>query len=123
MQIADNAGGGRVARLSVLPLVLVLVIVLVLDPRLFSRAGTDDERRVIRKLTMRTIGSPVRCPNLREHTDGARSELKPETIAVHAGREIDPATGAVAPPIHLSTTFERSHGRKFSDRLQLLTLR
>ncbi len=31
-----------------------------------------------------------------------------ETIAVHAGGEIDPATGAVAPPIHLSTTFE--HG-------------
>ena len=34
-------------------------------------------------------------------------ELKPETIAVHAGREVDSATGAVAPPIHLSTTFER----------------
>ena len=30
-----------------------------------------------------------------------------ETTAVHAGRVIDPATGAVAPPIHLSTTFER----------------
>jgi cystathionine gamma-synthase len=30
-----------------------------------------------------------------------------ETRAVHAGREIDPATGAVAPPIHPSTTFER----------------
>lgn len=31
-----------------------------------------------------------------------------ETIAVHAGMHIDPETGAVAPPIHLSTTFERS---------------
>ncbi|HEY4127694.1 MAG TPA: aminotransferase class V-fold PLP-dependent enzyme [Gammaproteobacteria bacterium] len=30
-----------------------------------------------------------------------------ETTCVHAGRHIDPATGAVAPPIHLSTTFER----------------
>lgn len=30
-----------------------------------------------------------------------------ETLAVHAGREIDPATGALAPPIHLSTTYER----------------
>jgi cystathionine gamma-synthase len=30
-----------------------------------------------------------------------------ETIAVHAGHHIDPATGAVIPPIHLSTTFER----------------
>jgi cystathionine gamma-synthase len=31
-----------------------------------------------------------------------------ETIAVHAGGSPDPATGSVAPPIHLSTTFE--HG-------------
>ena len=30
-----------------------------------------------------------------------------ETQAVHAGRRIDPATGAVTLPIHLSTTFER----------------
>ena len=30
-----------------------------------------------------------------------------ETLAVHAGHEIDVATGAVAAPIHLSTTFER----------------
>src|SRR6184192_1363815 len=30
-----------------------------------------------------------------------------ETLAVHAGHEIDPATGAVTAPIHLSTTFER----------------
>jgi cystathionine gamma-synthase len=30
-----------------------------------------------------------------------------ETNCVHAGRHIDPATGAVAPPINLSTTFER----------------
>jgi len=34
--------------------------------------------------------------------------MKLETIAVHAGAEPDPATGAIAPPIHLSTTFE--HG-------------
>jgi cystathionine gamma-synthase len=30
-----------------------------------------------------------------------------ETRAIHAGREVDPATGAVTLPIHLSTTFER----------------
>jgi cystathionine gamma-synthase len=30
-----------------------------------------------------------------------------ETLAVHAGHGVDPATGAVAQPIHLSTTFER----------------
>jgi cystathionine gamma-synthase len=34
--------------------------------------------------------------------------MKIETRAVHAGRHIDPATGAVTPPIYLSTTFERS---------------
>ncbi len=34
--------------------------------------------------------------------------MKIETIAVHAGRSIDRSTGAVTPPIHLSTTFERS---------------
>lgn len=33
--------------------------------------------------------------------------MKIETRAVHAGRRIDPATGAVTHPIHLSTTFER----------------
>ena len=32
----------------------------------------------------------------------------PGTLAVHVGNEPDPATGAVAPPIHLSTTFR--HG-------------
>ncbi len=30
-----------------------------------------------------------------------------ETIAVHSGRSVDPTTGAIAPPIHMSTTFER----------------
>jgi cystathionine gamma-synthase len=30
-----------------------------------------------------------------------------ETQAIHSGRDIDPATGALTPPIHLSTTFER----------------
>jgi cystathionine gamma-synthase len=30
-----------------------------------------------------------------------------ETLAVHAGHAPDPSTGAVSPPIHLSTTFQR----------------
>src|SRR5579872_6636922 len=34
--------------------------------------------------------------------------MRIETRAIHAGRHIDPSTGAVAVPIHLSTTFERS---------------
>ena len=33
--------------------------------------------------------------------------MKKETISVHAGRKVDPATGSVIPPIYLSTTFER----------------
>src|SRR5205809_3306988 len=33
--------------------------------------------------------------------------MKIETLAVHAGHGVDPATGAVAAPIYLSTTFER----------------
>jgi cystathionine gamma-synthase len=33
--------------------------------------------------------------------------MRLETLAVHAGHGIDPATSAVTPPIHLSTTFER----------------
>lgn len=37
-----------------------------------------------------------------------RPELQPETLSVHTGNEPDPATGAVAPPLHLSTTFR--HG-------------
>ena len=32
----------------------------------------------------------------------------PATVAVHAGNDPDPATGAMAPPIHLATTFR--HG-------------
>ena len=35
-------------------------------------------------------------------------KLRFETLAVHAGHSVDPATGAVVPPIHLSTTFERA---------------
>jgi O-acetylhomoserine/O-acetylserine sulfhydrylase-like pyridoxal-dependent enzyme len=34
--------------------------------------------------------------------------MKLETLLIHAGAEIDRATGSVSPPINLSTTFE--HG-------------
>jgi cystathionine gamma-synthase len=36
-----------------------------------------------------------------------------ETLAVHAGRTVDSATGAVVPPIHPSTTFERAEDGSF----------
>ena len=34
--------------------------------------------------------------------------MRLESLAVHAGAQPDPATGAIAPPLHLSTTFQ--HG-------------
>jgi cystathionine gamma-synthase len=34
--------------------------------------------------------------------------MRPETLAVHAGAEPDAETGALAPPLHLSTTFEHA---------------
>jgi cystathionine gamma-synthase len=36
-----------------------------------------------------------------------------ETIAIHTGQEIDPASGSVIPPIYLSTTFERAEDGSF----------
>lgn len=40
--------------------------------------------------------------------------MKIETIAVHSGRQVDQATGAVSAPLHLSTTFERDADGGFS---------
>ena len=34
--------------------------------------------------------------------------MRIETLAVHAGQAVDPATGAVGTPLHLATTFERA---------------
>src|SRR4051794_17197204 len=51
-------------------------------------------------MPMNSTGPAVNCELRILH-------MKIETLAVHAGRRADPATGAVAPPIHLSTTFER----------------
>jgi cystathionine gamma-synthase len=39
--------------------------------------------------------------------------MKFETLAIHAGRGPDPATGAVREPIHLATTFEREADGSF----------
>jgi cystathionine gamma-synthase len=36
-----------------------------------------------------------------------------ETLAVHAGRSVDPSTRAVTPPLNLSTTFERGADGSF----------
>jgi hypothetical protein len=38
------------------------------------------------------------------------NSLKPETIAAQGGGGVDPATGAIVPPIHIATTFVRDAG-------------
>ncbi|UKJ06082.1 trans-sulfuration enzyme family protein [Solitalea lacus] len=40
--------------------------------------------------------------------------MKLETLAIHAGNEPDSATGAITPPIHLSTTFLRDEDLGYS---------
>src|SRR5437899_2166147 len=42
------------------------------------------------------------------------SRLRFETLAVHAGQKVDPSTGAIVAPIHLSTTFERDEDGGYS---------
>ena len=41
--------------------------------------------------------------------------MRIETLAIHSGRNVDPATGAVTPPIHMSTTFERDPDGTYPD--------
>lgn len=42
------------------------------------------------------------------------SKLHEESLAVHAGRTVDPVTGAVSPPLYLSTTFQRDADGQYS---------
>ncbi len=46
--------------------------------------------------------------------------MHPETLAVHSGRTVDIATGAVAPPIYLSTTFERDTDGSFPRKYEYI---
>ena len=62
--------------------------------------GDNDRIRIKNSLDLDR--SQARVPNR-----GAPA-LRLETIAVRAGAEVDPDTGALAPPLHLSTTYE--HG-------------
>jgi cystathionine gamma-synthase len=39
---------------------------------------------------------------------------KLQTLSIHSGRQVDPATGAVTTPLHTSTTFERDPDGEFS---------
>ena len=46
--------------------------------------------------------------NAKQIVGGGAPALRLETLAVRAGAELDPETGALSPALHLSTTFE--HG-------------
>jgi cystathionine gamma-synthase len=51
----------------------------------------------------------MRCArNFLDSTCWSTPPMRPETLSVHIGNEADETTGAVAPPIHLATTFR--HG-------------
>jgi cystathionine gamma-synthase len=51
---------------------------------------------------------------LNRNVGGKGFAMKIETLAVHAGHAVDPSTGAVSTPIHLSTTFERDVDGNYS---------
>lgn len=53
---------------------------------------------------MKPIESDFSGANL----DERNMSMRIETLAVHAGHTVELSTGAVTPPIHLSTTFERA---------------
>lgn len=50
----------------------------------------------------------------------SNEKLRPETIAAHALRAVDPETGAVVPPIYLATTYARdeSYAPKLKENYQ-----
>ena len=62
----------------------------------------SDKHKITIQNSLDREGPPARVPGRGGHA------LRLETIAVRAGAEVDPDTGALAPPLHLSTTFE--HG-------------
>ena len=60
---------------------------------------------------MTTTGAPASIPDSHLPASGGLppipDHMHVETLAIHAAHGADAATGAVAPPIYLSTTFER----------------
>jgi cystathionine gamma-synthase len=49
------------------------------------------------------------------NTSATPRTLQIETLAVHTGSRVDPSTGAVIPPIHMTTTFERREDGSYTD--------
>ena len=50
----------------------------------------------------------VRFARAASEAPGLSLTMRFETLAVHAGTSVDPKTGALTLPIHLSTTYERA---------------
>lgn len=75
----------------------------------------DDSRRV--PISDRIASEPGAA----RETAHRALKMRLETIAVHSGAEIDSETGALAPPLHLSTTFE--HGPATEPIHQFLYIR
>src|SRR5437660_2317155 len=73
--------------------------------------------------SMPRIRGAIRCASWRRGRsirDRISRIMRFETKAIHSGAEIDGESGGIAPPIHLSTTFERraedgqpSHGYSY----------
>src|SRR2546425_7445279 len=82
-----------------------------MDPRGPPANGSPwDGRRRVRPGRPRAGARRGRCdPRVRDVLRHPRGDgpMRLETLAVHAGRRVDPTTGAVTPAIHPSTTFER----------------
>jgi cystathionine gamma-synthase len=64
-----------------------------------TRSGSEGNFKLGHCRSVRALDTSAPTTNSRP--------MKIETVAVHAGHTVDPATGAVVAPIHLSTTFER----------------
>ena len=100
---------------------------------LFAPGKWGSSNRITGRLCIRAVAATAACSNRRFLDSPRLSEaatvkkrcrmktkrkMRIETLAVHAGHAIDPATGAVATPIHLSTTFERDAEGGYPARIQ-----
>jgi cystathionine gamma-synthase len=76
--------------------------------------GKRDGRQCAAGITFgkkRVSGMPLHSTTATSVATLSREKHMPmrlETLAIHAGQHIDPATGAVIPPIYLTTTYERA---------------
>jgi cystathionine gamma-synthase len=56
---------------------------------------------------------PAKTARARRTSASTSRNLEPETIAAQAGGEVDGATGAIVPPIHMATTYVRDADNQY----------